>query len=88
MMTMATPLSAVRTTLELSCLSCVRALCCMGLRLHLLLHCVCGYLSSLLTSDLNSLAFWCRSLEDACSTAVVYASMGVLGGNGKIGSFL
>ena len=35
MMTMATPLSAVRTTLELSCLSCVRALHCGGFEVAL-----------------------------------------------------
>ena len=81
MMTMATPLSTVSTTLELSCLSCVRALHCVGFRLHLLLHwdCCCC-LSSLLMSDLNSSASWAGSLEDACSTAGMYASMGGIWG--------
>ena len=76
MMTMATPLSAVRTTLELSCLSCVSSQHCVGFRLHWLLHCVCGCLSNLFTSDLNSLTSWAGSLEAACSTVVIYASMG------------
>ena len=71
MMTMATPLSAVRTTLELSCFSCVRALCWEGLRLHWLLCCCCCCLRILLTSDLNSSASWAGSLEDACSVAVM-----------------
>ena len=71
MMTMATPLSAVRTTLEVSCFSCVRALHCMGLTLHWFLHWVWDSLSNLLTSDLSSSVSWAGSLEEACSTAVV-----------------
>ena len=70
MMTMATPLSAVRTTLELSCFSCVRALHWEGLRLHWLLWCCCC-LRILLTSGLNSSASWAGSLEDACFMAVM-----------------
>ena len=74
-MTMATALSVVRTTLELSCLSCVRALHWEGLRLHWLLWWCCC-LRILLTSDLNSSASYAGSLEDACSVAVMHASMG------------
>ena len=76
MMTMATPLSAVRTTLVLPSLSCVRALHCAGLRLQWLLCCCSCCFSSLLTSDLNSSASCVGSLEDACSVAMMYASMG------------
>ena len=56
MTTMATPLSAVRMTLELSCFNWVSALHCDGLRLQLLWCCCCCSLSSLLMSDLNSSA--------------------------------
>ena len=76
MMTMATPLSAVRTTLELSCLSSVRALHLEGLRLHYLLCCCCSCLSILLTSDLSSSVSWVGNLEAACSVEVMYASTG------------
>ena len=81
MMTMATPSSAVRTTLELPCLSCVRVLHWEGLRLHwLLCCCCCCCLRILLTSDLNSSASCAGSQEDACSVVVMYASMeGYLG---------
>ena len=80
MMTMATPLSAARTTLELSFLSSVRALHWEGLRLHCLLCCCCRCLSILLTSDLSSSASWVGSLVAACSVEVMYASMvGYLG---------
>ena len=66
----------------------MRALHCVGFRLHRLMHCVCGCFSNLFTSDLNSLASWAGRLEAACSTTVMYASMGVLGVDGIIGSFL
>ena len=71
MMTMAIPLSIVRTTLVLSFLSCVRALHWEGLRLQWLLCCCCSCFSILLTSDLNSSASWAGNLEDACSVAVM-----------------
>ena len=71
MMTMATPLSALRTNLVLSFLSCVRALHCEGLRLHCLVCCCCSCFSILLTFDLTSSASWVGSLEDACSIAVM-----------------
>ena len=87
MMTISTPMSAVRTTLDVSCFSCVRALHCVGLMLHLVLCWVCCCLSNLLTSDLNSSATWDGSFEEVCSTAVMWASMGVLGGYGKLGLF-
>ena len=80
MMTMATPLSAVRTTLELSCLSSVRDLHWEGLRLHCLLCCCCSCLSILLTSDLSSSASWDGNLLAACSVEVMYASMGDIWG--------
>ena len=51
-MTMATPLSAVSTTLDVSCLSSVSALHCIGLRLLWLLHRLCCCLSRKLSSDL------------------------------------
>ena len=47
MMTMATPLSAVSTTLDVSCLSCVSALHCIGLRLLWLFCCMLCCLSRL-----------------------------------------
>ena len=71
MMTMAIPWATVRTTLEVSCLSCVRALDCMGLMFDWFLQWVCCCLSNLLTSDLSSLASWTGSLEEVCSTAVM-----------------
>ena len=77
MMTMATPLSTVRTTLVLSFLTSVRALHWEGLRLHFLLCCC---LSSLLTSDLSSSASWVGNLLAACSVEVMYASMGGIWG--------
>ena len=76
MMTMATPLSAVRTTLEMSCLSSVRVLHWEELRLHCLLCCCCNCLRILLTSDLSSSASWDDNLLAACSVEVMYASMG------------
>ena len=88
MMTMATPLSAVRTTLVLSCLSCVRALHCDGLRLQCLLCCCCCCFRSLFTSDLNSSASWVGSLDDASSVAMMYASMGVFRSNSKVWTYL
>ena len=78
MMTMATPLSAVRSILEVSCLSWVRALCCMGFRLQWFVHWYWDCLSNLLTSDVSSSASWAGSLEEACSMAVMYASMGFI----------
>ena len=80
MMTMATPLSAVRTTLELSCFSSVRALHWEGLRLHCLLYCCCNCLRILLTCDLSSSASWDGNLLAACSVEVMYASMGGIWG--------
>ena len=71
MMTMATPLSAVRTTLELSCLSSVRALHWEGLRLHCLLCCCCSCLSILLTSDLSFYASWDGNLLAASPVEVM-----------------
>ena len=65
----ATPLSAVRMTLVLSCLSWVRALYCAGLRLHWV-WCWCCF-RSLLTSDLNSSASWVFNLAAATSVAVM-----------------
>ena len=67
--TLATPLSAVRMTLVLSCFSWVRALHCAGLRLQWV-DCWCC-LSSLLTSALNSSASWVFSLAAATSVPVM-----------------
>ena len=82
-MTMATPSWTMSTTLDVSCFSCVRALHCMGLRLHSFLYWVWCCLSRQLTSDLSSSASWAGSLEEACYTTVMQASMGVLGCYGK-----
>ena len=71
MMTMATPLSTVRTTLVLSFLSSVKALCSGGLRLHCLVCCCCSCFNILLMSDLSLSASWVGSLEDACSVGVM-----------------
>ena len=79
MMTMATPLSAVRTTLELSFPSSVRALHWEGLRLHCL-SCCYNCLNILLTSDLSSSASWVGNLLAVCSVEVMYASMGGIWG--------
>ena len=39
-------------------------------------------------SDLSSSASWVGNLLAACSVEVMYASMGVFGGNGINGAFL
>ena len=71
MITMATPLSAVSTTLDVSCLSCVSALHCIGLMLLWLLHWLCCCLSRQLTSDPSYSASLNGSLEEASSIAVM-----------------
>ena len=68
-MTMATPLSTVRTTLLLSCLSWVRALHCAGVEVAVFV--VLLLFESLFTSDLNSSASWLGTLDAASSVAVM-----------------
>ena len=71
MMTMATPLSAVRTTLEFVLFKFCKGFALGGLRLHCLLCCCCNCLRILLTSDLSSSASWDGSLLAACSVEVM-----------------
>ena len=69
MMTMAIPLSTVSTTLDVSCLSCVKALHSSIVRLGFVW--VHWFFSSQLVSDLNSSASLVGSWEQVSSIAVM-----------------